>query len=422
MRLYQKFFIKSLNLFISSKFRHLLLRLIGLNNYFSLVMKSIDIRGNTTAQKNILCIERSLFEKDIEELSYRVRKYGWIWLRKSQFTVYQDNLIEKKYRGQKNYFNHINKTPTKWRECIRRSKILLRKFKKEHNVCAVLLANINYWQDYSLQVACKELDIPVIVLQKEYPYNDFDNFQSFKNYYTKNFTPIADAIMVFGKRAKNIFSDIQNFDKNKIFVTGAPRLDRWRSLEQVKGVNNGLLIISFKDDENKIEPFLDMLVIVSNYIKKQNLGIIKIKSRNENQKKQLLEFCKKENLTNIEIILHANIYDLVLQSKAIISSNSLATVESMLSKVPILIPDWIIKNKNKKMFNPEDDICFKSLEFSENIESLQNNILKYLKEGNGQVSEETFEAREKFISKFWEYDPKVTACSNVQDVIDSFVK
>ena len=106
MRIYQKVFKKSLNLFISGKFRHILFRFIGLNNYISLIMRSIDIRGNDRAKKNILCVEKSLFEKDVDELSHRVRKYGWIWLRKSQFTVYQDKLIPKKNRKQKNNGTH----------------------------------------------------------------------------------------------------------------------------------------------------------------------------------------------------------------------------------------------------------------------------------------------------------------------------
>ena len=45
-----------------------------------------------------------------------------------------------------------------------------------------------------------------------------DLIQSFKNYYTSDNFNIADAIMVFGKRAKDIWSDSNLFDKKKIFV------------------------------------------------------------------------------------------------------------------------------------------------------------------------------------------------------------
>ena len=123
MRLYQRSFKKLLNIFISSNFRHLLLRIIGLNNYISLIIKSINIKGNVRAKKNILCVEKSLFEKDVDELSYRIRKYGWIWLSKRQLTVYQDKIIPEKYRGQKKYLKHIDKIPAEWEKCIKRSKI-----------------------------------------------------------------------------------------------------------------------------------------------------------------------------------------------------------------------------------------------------------------------------------------------------------
>ena len=136
----------------------------------------------------------------------------------------------------------------------------------------------------------------------------------------------------------------------------------------------------------------------------------------------MLKFCKKEKLDNVEIINYANIYDLISENKVIISSNSLATIESMLSKLPIIIPDWIIKDKNKKMFDPEDELCIKSLEFSKNIESLLKDILKYLKKDSAEVSDETFEARKKFISKFWDYESNITASEKVQKVIDSFVE
>ena len=59
MRLYQRSFKKLLNIFISSNFRHLLLRIIGLNNYISLIIKSINIKGNVRAKKkHSLCGEK----------------------------------------------------------------------------------------------------------------------------------------------------------------------------------------------------------------------------------------------------------------------------------------------------------------------------------------------------------------------------
>ena len=42
------------------------------------------------------------------------------------------------------------------------------------------------------------------------------------------------------------YSKLDNFDVNKIFVTGSPRIDRWRSIEtNSQSSNEGLVIISF---------------------------------------------------------------------------------------------------------------------------------------------------------------------------------
>jgi len=422
MRLYQRSFKKLLNKLISSKFRHLLLKVIGLNNYITLILKSVKIKGNLNARQNILCVEKGLFEKDVDELSYRVRQYGWIWLSKRQLTVYQDKIIPKKYRGQRKYIQHIDKIPDEWAECIRRSKVLIKRLKDEKNVCAIFLANLDYWTDYSLQAACKELKIPVIVLQKEFPYNDLNYFERFKKHYVMDYTPLADAIMVFGQRMKNVLSELKSFDQNRIFVTGAPRIDRWRSLELSGGIKKGLLMISFNDEERTLKTFCKMVFFISNYFKNEKLGKITIKAKNKPQSIELIQYCKKKNIDNVVVVHSANIYDLVLQTKAIVGLNSLATIESMLSKAPIIIPNWIIKDINNKVFNKDNEICYKSLEFAENIENLVKIIAKHLRNNNTEVSDETVKARKKFLSEFWEYNPMVTSCGNVKKIIESLVR
>ena len=67
MRRYLKYFNKLLRLIISGNLQNILFRLIGLNNFISLMLKAVDHRGNQRAKKNILCIERSMFESDIND-------------------------------------------------------------------------------------------------------------------------------------------------------------------------------------------------------------------------------------------------------------------------------------------------------------------------------------------------------------------
>ncbi len=419
---YQKYFRKLLRLIISGNLRYILLRIIGLNNYISLMLKAIDHRGNQRAAKNILCIERSMFEKDINELSYRVRKYGWIWLRKNQITVYQIPLLPKSHMVQTLYQSKIKEASKQWNECIRRSKILIERFQREKNVCALMLGNLDYWQDHALRAACNELGIPVLVLQKEYVYN-LKGVDVEMEYYRKTkYKPNADAIMVFGKKMRDGYAKLENFDVNKIFVTGSPRIDRWRSLENTSQSNyEGLVIISFMFRVYN-KPFLDMLHKISLYFKKENLGKITVKSREKVDHQMILDFCKKNDITNVEVIQNISIHDLVSHCKAVIALNSMATIESMISTKPIIVPDWLIENSEQKLFDPNDILSQTVVDLCVKEQDLLDNIKKIFKTKNSNVSEECVMARKEFMSNYWEYDEKNTACSKVQKVIDNLVE
>jgi len=422
MRRYLKYFNRLIRLIISGNLQNILFRLIGLSNFINLVLIAVDHRGNQRAKKNILCIERSMFERDVNELSHRIRKYGWIWLKKSQITVYQTPILPKRHLQQTEYFEKIQEAPQKWEECIRRSKILIKRFQKEKNICALMLGNIDYWQDYTLRAACKELSIPVLVLQKEYPYNDLLVDKELNHWRKFNYIPNVDAIMVFGKRMKEGYSRLSGLDANKVFVTGAPRIDRWRSIENSHQSNDeGLLIMSFMWTSKEL--FLDMLIKISKYFKKENLGKITVKCRDPEDHRTVIYTCKKEELENVDVVKpYAQLYDLVSQSKAVIGFKSLATIESMLSVKPILIPDWFIKNEDEKLFNSTDTLCQTAVRLCENEQDLFYNLDKIFKNASSEVSKECINARKEFIGKFWEYDDRITASSKVQNVIDKLVE
>ena len=411
-----------LHLLLNSNFRYILFKCLGYNKFFSLILKSSQIQGNQNAQKNILYVKRSLFDKDIEQLSYRVRKFGWIGLPIPQITIYQEKLIPKKYRVQMKYSKSKDQLKNQWEECIKRSKNLLIRFQKKRNICALMLGNMDYWQDYSLQIACKELGIPVLVLHKEYLQTKSGHSQNLKNHF-ENFIPNFDALMVFGQRMKDAFVQLKNFDKDKIYVTGAARIDRWRSIEVSNEKSYDLLIISFRllTDDWPGTLFLEMLLSVSNFFEKEKLGNILVKSKNKDDDLKIKAYCKKNRLDNIKVVLDENIFDLVINSKAVIGLNSLAVVECLYSRTPIFIPDWFLKNKKQNMFNSEDKNALNSVNLCENLDSLLANIKKVFLNKNYNVSDEILNSRKNFLINFWDYDPNISASKKIQDVIEKFI-
>jgi len=424
MKKYKKYFTKIVREIISGKLRHIIFHLIGLNNYISLILKALDHRGNTRASKNILCIERSMFEKDVDELSNRIRKYGWIWLRKNQITVYQTPILPKKHLKQTEYYEMIKEAPKQWEECIERSKILIARLQKEKNVSAIMLANIDYWQDYSLRVACKDLGIPVMVLQKEIAYNSLLVEREFAHWKKYNFKTNADAIMVFGKHMKEGYLRENNFNENNIYLTGAPRNDAWRTIEHNnQSTSEGIVILSFIGP-TKIsgEKFLKFLKNLSEYLKNENNEKITIKSRDPDDHRMIVNFCNKEDIRNVEVIQYVNLFDLVSQSKLIIASRSLATVESMTTKKNILVPDWIIDDEQEKLFDPKDPLCKSVVKMCENEKELYNNIEDIIKNNKYEIDQNTIEARKKFLHHFWDHEETILSCTKVQNVLDSYIK
>ena len=424
MKRYKKYFTKIIREIISGKLRHIIFHLIGLNNYISLILKALDHRGNIRASKNILCIERSMFDKDVSELSNRIRKYGWIWLRKNQISVYQNPILPKKYSKQTEYYEMIKEAPKQWEECIKRSKILITRLQKEKNVSAIMVANIDYWQDYSLRVACKDLGIPVIVLQKEFPYNNILVEKQFAYWRKYNFKTNADAIMVFGKQMKDGYLRESNFNENNIYVTGAPRNDAWRTLEHDnQSTTEGILILSFiANTKISSEKFLKLLKGLSEYLKNKNNEKITIKSRDPVNHQMIVNFCDEQDIKNVEVIQHANLFDLVTQSKLIIASKSLSTVESMMTKKNILVPDWIIDDEQEKLFDPEDSICSSAVKLCANEKELYKNIDYIIKNHKYEISQNSVDARKKFLHYFWNYEETTLSCTKVQKVLDSYIK
>ena len=173
----------------------------------------------------------------------------------------------------------------------------------------------------------------------------------------------------------------------------------------------------------KILSFYESMSSYSKYFKNENLGKITVKCRDPADHQAIINTCKKEDLENVDVVKpYAQLYDLVSQSKAVIGFKSFATIESMLSVKPILIPDWFIKNEDEKLFNSTDTLCQTAVRLCANEQNLFNNIDQIFKNGSSKVSEECIKARKELIGKFWEYDDKVTVSSKVQNVIDKFVE
>jgi GTP:adenosylcobinamide-phosphate guanylyltransferase len=99
--------------------------------------------------------------------------------------------------------------------------------KKRRGVSCFVTANIGYYQDHAFKVAIKKEDIPVIVLQKEFPVTNRVAAKFAEHY--KGWNPNANVVAVAGDRAKKCLAKCGVADYSDLVVTGFPRLDRYES-------------------------------------------------------------------------------------------------------------------------------------------------------------------------------------------------
>src|SRR4051812_35869238 len=130
--------------------------------------REIDWAGATTDRETVLCLERSQFIKDIEELR-RFTALNWVTLNAVRLKNRQEAWVPAELRQQGYISAWLQEE--RWRE-VRAvlqefGVALLREALRTHRVDAVASANIDYWQDETIKLACTELGIPFIVLCRE---------------------------------------------------------------------------------------------------------------------------------------------------------------------------------------------------------------------------------------------------------------
>src|SRR5690606_7648387 len=107
---------------------------------------------------------------------------------------------------------------------------LLREAQKVMQVDAVAAANIDYWQDEALKLGCRRLGIPFLVLCRENYTIPWTVPWMHDHLEKSGFRFEGQGLAVFSQATKDAFAP--GFDNaDDIWITGAPRYDRWMHLE-----------------------------------------------------------------------------------------------------------------------------------------------------------------------------------------------
>ena len=248
---------------------------------------------------------------------------------------------------------------------MKTKKAYKRLFKKTNPKLFFMVCSYGY---EGIIAAAKELNIPVVELQHGIIHKNHFGYIYNKNLlkYREKFL-VPDFLLLYDKRTKDLLVKTSFFDKDKIFVTGNPRIEYWNS--KAKDSKNKLeenIFVALEGDDEHVLKFLD-----------KGIGILKERGTRVKIRLKLhpgeVEYLKEINELKdkypeyVEILSPSslNLYENILKSKFHVSVSSTTHFEAINLNTPTLVlklPGWrnvedLIRKKYAKLANTPKDFA-----------------------------------------------------------------
>jgi len=318
----------------------------------------------------------------------------------------------------------INETKQKYKEFL---KEILKIFKRQNKISAIVSFNFRYYTEKELHNACKELDLTFIVCQKESLI-----LKSEKNFYikvnSKNGKFNGHYMTVYTEDYKNLLVEGGICPSDKISVIGMPRADFYFKKDNEVKKNHILFLIptlrqpyGYENEKlfDRDKLTTDVTKTLVEFARKNSDERIILKSKiyYENEKKQEL-ILTDSKLNNCKFVKSGDPKKLINNAKIVIGFNTTALIESLILKKNIILPYFDIKNKSnflkhtleindfvhlayssEELMNFLNKICQKKLDFP-NVKQnhLDETINKYIGNIDGKSSLRLINSINKFIN------------------------
>ncbi len=351
---------------VNEKFLEKIINILGPRFCAYLTYWTVDVGEMQKGKKNILCLYRESFIKDINAL----RRYGdfnYIVVT-AGFTRFQKAWLPKELVEQTFYQQNVGKYPEPVRKSQRYADTFYRLMARKYTVDGFLTGNFDYWQDHYFKIVAENNNIPFLVLSREHPViPEVCNIVKAR-YERARYQFHGDAIAVAGQSTFDVIKQSETIcSEDKIRITGLPRYDDWRHVVKDKPLSERRYITLltftsgyFADDTFK-EVLKDFCEISDSYRKNNIQFLVKTKDHVDTQKvRQLLESERKA--PNVIITDTANLFELLPDSRLIIGYNSLSLIEGLMSGAQIAIPNWgqCLSNGPRAMY-PRDNLLVNEL-------------------------------------------------------------
>ena len=338
--------------------------------------REIDWTSATSDRETVLCLDRSQFIKDIEELR-RFTELNWVTLNAVRLKNRQQDWVPPELR-QQGYISAWLRAE-RWQE-VRAilqefGVALLREAMRRHRVDAVATANIDYWQDETMKLACTALGVPFVVLCRENYTIPWTVPWMHDHLRKSNFHFEGAGLAVFSQATKDAFAP--GFDNpDDIWITGAPRYDRWLNLQSLPDdAKDHVSLITFNDPGYMAEAVFTEVARIFEHAARASkpsplTWLVKCKKRGDRD--EVLERLGQVDSTALQFEYDTPLFDLYPRSRAVVGYNSLALLEAMLTDAPVVVPCWGETKPPRKdvLLDYNDPLTRRVISFAETPDAL----------------------------------------------------
>lgn len=308
------------------------------------VAGKIDWNTAESDKITVLCLERSQFIKDIEELR-RLTHLNWVTLSAVRLKERQEPWVPKADRAQGFFSTWLKEPRAAYLRPILESfgVALLEEAQRTMRIDAVVAANMDYWQDEAVKLACRRLGIPFLVLCRE-NYTIPWTVPWHHDYLARTgFRFDGAGMAVFSETTKSTVA-LAFDDPSDIWVTGAPRYDRWLHLTPLpEAVKTHISLITFNDPGYMAaDTFREVAEIFDRVARAEDrpglTWLVKCKKRGDRD--EVLQRVGSLDGSPLKFEYDTPLFELFPRSRVVIGYNSLALIEAMLTDAPIVVPCW----------------------------------------------------------------------------------
>ena len=292
----------------------------------------------------ILCLRRSTFIKDVEELRRRGH-FNLPLVSAARIKRLQETWVAPDDRRQSYFYNYLHTRLVRDRPYLARfATAFLEEALRIHPIDAVLAGNTDYWQDEAVKIACNALGIPFLALGRENYSMKIDAINVFNRFRSAKFRYNGAGVAVYSEATQRTMIDSGSFPDASVWVTGAPRFDHWIDLKcRPESERDMIILINYGLPEGYLAPnnFAETARLFAAAAKRAPKDVIFVmKSKKLNEEEESRHIVPELNEAPIRFICDEPLHTLYPRCRAVIGVNSLAVVEGLLAELAVIVPNW----------------------------------------------------------------------------------